>query len=175
MRVCPVNTYFNDDSAEELFCLDKHYNYGTTVSRKGVSFLIDGNASMNNVCCVGQEIEIASFADTLWVLGYSEETVLKAEISIQTEKDKIYKFLEFPCYQGMEKLSWVYDKNMILKNRNTMVFDAIPKNDRKNYLYACKIAVGNRFVKSVTLPDYNLMHILAITIDGKKRDNYETK
>ncbi len=171
MRACSMKNYFNDASAEDLFCIGKHYGYGKTVMRKRIAFSIEGNERVNNAFCAGQTIPIGCRAETLWFLGYSEETALKAQVLLETDCGAVYRFLEFPCYKGMETIGWVYDRDRILKNRKTVVYDV--KN--KNFLYACGIAVGNQYVHSVTLPDFDLMHVLAITIDEKRMDDYGIK
>lgn len=165
MQVCLIEKWMNDGAAETYFHCKERYGYGNAVNRNGYTFLIEGNAEKNCIRCLGQEIKIEKTASKIWLFGFSEETSLIADLTLITDGGTLEERFELPFVGGMEQIGWVHDRERILKERKTAFVDAVTSNGKKFCLYASRVDLAKTAIRSLILPDCELMRITSVSAE----------
>lgn len=159
MRELNINSYFNDSTfGIEFSQTDRQMN------RHGIPFRISNESGMDNISCLGQEIKINDTIEEMYFLGYCEAEAFREKIIFQTPHGEIDRYLDFSTIDQINPIGWVYDRDLILKNRSYFVYDVIKEHNQNFYLYCCVVPCSKQYVETIKLPDLELMHILAITV-----------
>ena len=128
-------------------------------------FFVEGDNQRNCLQCLGQEVEIGMTTGKIWFFGFSEEMTMRDEVTFLTHGEAVKKVLELPYIGGMDEIGWAHDRKNILKNRKIAVIDSVKDCGKKCCLYVCLVEIKETFIRSVLLPDCELMYITAIAVE----------
>jgi hypothetical protein len=160
-------TVSDEENGLDGIFIDNGIFLGNNVKISGIPFAVN-STSKDNIVCREQKVIVNQKCDNIYFLGFNYwgANICKSKLKFKGEQetDKNIYFNDWSNNQFDETFS-----NYFL-NAKTGVFqtEAFGKINHNVFFHIYKIECEKeKFLEYITLPDYLLMHIFAITLERK--------